>query len=441
MENKIQYVIPLGKDKPKNVSLVPTDPGSRYKCRQLQVQVIGKSKMIKTVLVNILDVAKDMQVPPAYVGVYMGYDIGAQAKFDPKKPERQQAFLSGEHASADLGRIMQQFVQEFVLCSVCGLPELLITIEKNAHVMQTCRACGHHGEMNIVNEKFKRHVINHPPTTKGFGGNKAGAKKETKTRKERDDEKERESEEPSTTKSKSKKRESDSDDSEDDIEWFSDTSKEAQQKRREAMLPDAVAAIVKADSAPDGAAASPAKKAAADAPASPKLEKKASSDSVETATPNELLDVAAALRGAAKGTEVETLQKLKKAHGVSDKAFVPLLFDALFPAGTKLKDQATSKKAILSKFVVAADSQKALLDSIERFYGVTNPDQLDQATFTIKELYDIDLLDEDAIVSWHESSGENAQPKVRKQVAPLVAWLQEDDDSDEEEEDDEEDDD
>jgi len=92
-DNIVPYVIPLSAQKPKQLTLVPSDPGSRYKTRQLQVQIVGKSKMMKTMLVNILDVARDMQVPPSYIGTFMGYEIGAQAKWDPKKPERQQAFF------------------------------------------------------------------------------------------------------------------------------------------------------------------------------------------------------------------------------------------------------------------------------------------------------------------------------------------------------------
>lgn len=64
-ETSIPYVVIYTSEKPKLLTLVPSDPKSRYKTRQLQVQVVGKSKMIKTVLVNILDVSKDMQIPPS----------------------------------------------------------------------------------------------------------------------------------------------------------------------------------------------------------------------------------------------------------------------------------------------------------------------------------------------------------------------------------------
>lgn len=87
------------------------------------------------------------------------------------------AFLSGEHDTKDLSKIMYDFINEVVLCPNCGLPEILIVPEQKT-VMGTCRACGAHSELKITDEKFKRYVINHPPTqSKGaFGGNKAGAK-------------------------------------------------------------------------------------------------------------------------------------------------------------------------------------------------------------------------------------------------------------------------
>ncbi len=151
--------------------------------------------MIKTVLVNILDVAKDMQVPPSCItinkpvlslrysdiGTFMGYESAAQAKWDAAKPERQQAYISGEHDTKDLSRIMVQFITEVVLCPICGLPELLINFE-GKKVMGKCRACGGNSELPITNEKFKRYIINHPPSATGkgekgaFAGNKAGAK-------------------------------------------------------------------------------------------------------------------------------------------------------------------------------------------------------------------------------------------------------------------------
>jgi len=243
MENKIlPYVTFISNQPPKTLTLVPSDPSSRYKTKQLQIQVVGKSKMIKTVLVNILDIAKYMQVPPSYIGSYMAYEIGAKAKFDPKKPERQQAFLSGEHDVNDLSLIMKQFINEIVLCPNCNLPEILIEV-KDKDVFGNCRACGAHSPLPISNERFKKYIINHPPENQGsvFNGNKAGSKKNNEKGKNKI----------SKTMKKSGSSSDDDDNDNDDnkndkvniekekkVIWYSDTSEEAARKRREEMLPE-----------------------------------------------------------------------------------------------------------------------------------------------------------------------------------------------------------
>jgi len=183
-----QYVIPVSSQKPKVVTLVPSDPGSRYKTQQLQIQVVGKSKMIKTMLVNILDVAKNMQIPPTYLGTFFAYQIGAKNAFDEKKAERQQAYVTGEQDVKDLSRLTEQFIHEVLLCPNCGLPELLIQIQQK-EPWGLCRACGANSKLPITNDKFKRYIVNHPPgNDKGtvggvFKGNQSGTKKKKMERK------------------------------------------------------------------------------------------------------------------------------------------------------------------------------------------------------------------------------------------------------------------
>lgn len=177
METTLPYAIALSPVKPKQITLVPSEPGSRYKTRQMQVQVVGKSKMIRTVFPNVVDVAKDMKVPPSYLVTYIGYCVGAQPKFDPRKPERDQGSLSGSHDPKDLSKFVAQFVSDVLTCSQCNLPELNIFVD-NEEVKVRCRGCGYEGPMRIANEKFKRYIVNHPPTqtSKVFDGTKQAAK-------------------------------------------------------------------------------------------------------------------------------------------------------------------------------------------------------------------------------------------------------------------------
>lgn len=419
MESTIPYVIPLTSQKPKPLTLVPNDPGSRYKTRQLQVQVVGKSKMIKTVLVNILDVAKDMQVPPPYIGTFMGYVIGAQAKFDAKKPERQQAFLSGEHDTKDLSKIMYDFINEVVLCPNCGLPEILIVPEQKT-VMGTCRACGAHSELKITDEKFKRYVINHPPTqSKGaFGGNKAGAKKDTSKAKDRNKDKEgkdddseedengEEKEAPEEEKKpapeekpkkSSKKSNGSKKEEADDVVWFSDTSEEAARKRREEMLPESFLT---------------------------EKERKAKVDSD---------DVKKILKETPVADHFKALQQLKISRSIDDKTFVIFLFSGLFGSNDDLKAEVKNKRDLLSKFVTTKEAQISLLNCVENYCGKINTEQLNKVSFIIKELYDLELVDEENVLKWYETEKSYAIPTVREKAAPIIKWFQEADEEEEEE--------
>jgi len=405
METQIPYVIPLSSNPPKTITLVPSDPGSRYKTKQLQVQIVGKSKMIKTVLCNILDCAKYMQVPPSYLGTFMGYEIGAQAKFDAKKPERQQAFLSGEHDTKDLSRICCQFIQEVVLCPNCGLPEILIYIEDNK-VLGNCRACGAHTPLPITNEKFKRYVVNHPPTsnsknTKGaFSGNKAGGKKEGKGKKKDGEEEEEDENAEEEEQELSKKfKETEKSKGKEEVVWFSDTSSEAMRRRREEMLPDTE--IFQGTGA-----------------VKPKVE-----------------DIKKILDGPTPGDQ---LLRTKKASGLSDSDLVILTFDALTNPESDLVALAKSHQAVFSKIVTSPAAQFTLLDCIEKFC-ITNRKFLPKVPQIIKEYYDLDLLEEDQIIAWHKKESA-AVTNIREQLVPLVKWLaeaeeeSEDDDGDEDEE-------
>jgi len=271
----------------------------------------------------------------------------------------------------------------------CNLPELMIHIEKK-EAMGKCRACGDDSVLNITNEKFKRYIFNHPPSTEGsaFGGNKA----KTPTKKED----EKDNNEVKTEEEKAKQSRSHIPDyhkqfakvktnDEKGVVWFSDTSEEAAQKRREAMLPESM---------------------------------------LVAASSEELVELL-------KTPDFEKLNKFKSDHSLSEDNFVRLLFSGLFKSGSDIQSDKTGQE-LISKFVKMASGQFTLLSCIESFCEA-NPNALTKVPLIIKQYYDTDVIPEEVIFKWYED--QTTSNAVKQQAAPLVKWLREAEEESGEEED------
>jgi len=392
-ESSLQYCIPLAGQKPRYMTLVPTDLGSRYKTRQLQIQIQGKSKMIKTVLVNVLDVAKDMQIPPTYVGTFMGYEIGAQSHFDTKKPERQQAYLSGDHEPKLLSKYVEQFINEVLLCPGCGLPETNIYVEKK-EVVGKCRACPANSPLSITNPKFKNYILNHPPSQSGnvFAGGKAAQseKKLKKNKKAGSDEENRDEEEEDEENKEEdaaeverkvkeaviveKKKNSD-----DKVEWFSDTSEEARKKRREAMIPDALTEKM--------------------------VQREKREAEMKKILEKHPVDTAA-------------LDSFKKEFQSNEGEFVALLAAEIF-AGKAVDENFIKVQAPLLKKYCSSDDTELVFLKVLETTAIGKPEMLSNYAKLLHVAYDGEIVDEDSIQAWYSACNSPAKEKA----APLIKWF------------------
>lgn len=67
-----------------NVNRNVTDIFYRYKMPRIQAKVEGKGNGIKTVIVNMAEVARAIGRPATYPTKYFGCELGAQTQFDYK---------------------------------------------------------------------------------------------------------------------------------------------------------------------------------------------------------------------------------------------------------------------------------------------------------------------------------------------------------------------
>lgn len=383
-----------------------SDKSYRYKMPRLLVKVEGRGNGIKTAIPNMVDIAKALHTPPAYPTKFFGIELGAQSKFN-KKTER--AIVNGAHTNKDMQELLGKFINLFILCPTCGLPELNMAVKKGT-IKLDCAACGHNGDISHQH-KLATYIVKNPP---GKKKEKAGKGKKGKKGKKGSAQKEEEEEAPAEAEQAVAEVEA-------SAEWFTDTSKAAQQARKAAEFSE-----MKADADIE---------AIEEILAKAKLENKAES-------PVTMLKIFFA-RGKSTVPEVTSeVRRLQLARGLDDSQKVKVLLEALLETDNLKnahKDLA-ARADVLQTYCTDKGSTLIFVSCIEELVGVTFTDLLKRTPLILQALYEADVLDEDAIINWADSPPESSYMvnkevavAVRHHAAPFIQWLKEADSEDEEE--------
>jgi len=154
-----------------NIGRDQQDKSYRYKMPVLVTKIEGRGNGIKTVIVNMVDIAKALHTSPEYPTKYFGLELGAQSKFD---TETERSIVNGCHNQTDLVVLLDKFIKEFILCPKCKLPEVKIRVVKTK-VQVDCAACGYNGEVASAH-KLVGYIQKHQ-TEKKKTDKKAGKKR------------------------------------------------------------------------------------------------------------------------------------------------------------------------------------------------------------------------------------------------------------------------
>lgn len=147
-----------------NVNRKNTDQFYRYKMPKLLAKVEGKGNGIKTVIVNMVEIAKALQRPPAYPTKYFGCELGAQTQIDLKNDRY---IVNGSHDAEKLQDILDGFIEKFVLCPDCDNPETVLTVEtRKERIGQSCKACGYSGVIKMQH-RLITFICKNPPNESG----------------------------------------------------------------------------------------------------------------------------------------------------------------------------------------------------------------------------------------------------------------------------------
>merc|ERR1712087_361573 len=126
------------------------DPAYRYKMPRIISNKECRGKGSKTSIMNMGDVAHAIKRDPMYLTKFFGYELGAQTSYTNKKGEGERAVVNGHHDTPIFQKLVDDFVEKYVLCMRCHLPEIDMVVDKKGLVAATCKACNWKGNWTIV---------------------------------------------------------------------------------------------------------------------------------------------------------------------------------------------------------------------------------------------------------------------------------------------------
>ncbi|KAL0263181.1 eukaryotic translation initiation factor 5 [Diplodia seriata] len=416
-----------------NVRRDVTDPFYRYKMERLQSKIEGKGNGIKTVIVNLSNVAQQLARPPSYVIKYFGFELGAQTN---NNPADDRWIINGAHEATKLQDYLDGFISKFVLCKKCKNPETEVNI-KDGRILLDCKACGQRTDVDI-RLKLSSFILKNQP--KKGKKDKATKKAERRARKANGEEEQNggsgsngDSASDHADENGDLELDANSDDeltrrinaeakdiedvSHKEVEWSVDTSEEAV-KARAKDLPDDLKRALVIDEGDEGA----------DGP------------NAYDQLGSWIQDTVKEKGSISKVEDVEIYLKAKE-FGIETKhRTLTVLAQTIFD--DNIVKQIDNRAPMLKKMITSEKHEKAFLGGIERFIGMDKPNLIPQVSAILMNVYQNDLVTEEILKAWGSKASKkyvdlSISKKVRKSATQFLEWLEnaESDESEEESDD------
>ena len=112
----------------------------------MQLKIEGRGNGIKTNIVNLDTIAKDLRVPPEYPLKFFGIEKASQTKIT-ETGTGVNAIVNGSFTEDQLRPVMDKFIEKYVICPKCKLPEIVISVNGKL-VCGECNGCGWQGKLD-----------------------------------------------------------------------------------------------------------------------------------------------------------------------------------------------------------------------------------------------------------------------------------------------------
>jgi translation initiation factor 2 subunit 2 len=116
------------------------DPFARYKMSKLMISKVKTN----TKFDNLLNISSELHVPKEWIAKYIASELGTGLILINDNG----AVFRGKFSQKNIEHALRNFIDTFVLCNNCNLPELDYEIGTKKRGIKNCRACG-------ANQRFK----------------------------------------------------------------------------------------------------------------------------------------------------------------------------------------------------------------------------------------------------------------------------------------------
>jgi translation initiation factor 5 len=138
-----------------NINHQIDDTFYRYQMSELETRQEGKGNGKSTRITNLLDISKSLSIPQEFIIKYISLQLGTKSTNN---------VINGHHTKVDLMKLLYNFIDVFILCKTCSIPELSYYLDKKIYM--DCSACGTINELesdNKLNQKlittFKNYIL------------------------------------------------------------------------------------------------------------------------------------------------------------------------------------------------------------------------------------------------------------------------------------------
>mmetsp|Transcript_26203 Transcript_26203/g.37564 ORF Transcript_26203/g.37564 Transcript_26203/m.37564 type:complete len:408 (+) Transcript_26203:434-1657(+) len=386
------------------------DPAYRYKMPTVFGKIEGRGNGIKTVIPNITDVGLSLHRSPAEVNKFFGCELGAQSSYS---TDTDRAVVNGAHTDAVLQQLMHKYIELFVLCPNCRLPETQYKIKSDC-IWHKCAACG---AKDMVDMQHKLCTFILAQDKKAKQEAKKSDKKDKKDRKENG------KDEQDDGGKKNKKMEKDPEHKEKKKKDKKE-KKEKKSKKQEGLNTNDVDGLV--DDTEDLSLED-----------SPGLDDAGVMDAAVVATVkfldhNSDASVKDIVEFVVNQQMASSLLSKDKIHIYVRSVLKPEDITPEFFKKKAINQYIPVIRAITNNSVIM---ERHLIGALESL--CSNIDNTKAFALLIKELYEQDALEEDTIIEWAaegrteytlDEIDEESRAALRAEAEPIVAWLQDDDD-------------